>query len=106
MLEPDESPDDAAIREAREELGVEVQLRHLIGVYYVRRRTRRPRIGFVFLGTISHGSPAVSDDELDGMGWFPLDALPEPISPGLGSVIRDGLEGHRGVMRTIDDLQP
>ena len=103
MLEPAESPADAAVREVREELGVDVELVHLVGVYS-RHRSARPRIGFLFLGRLPDGAePAIADPEIDDLGWFRRDTLPEPLAPGLDRVIDDARAGLIGASRTIDD---
>lgn len=50
---PNENPFNTAIREIREEIGVEVELINLIGIYTVFRGENASGIGFVFRGRIS-----------------------------------------------------
>lgn len=54
-----------------------VQLRHLIGVYYLRHD--EPGIGSLFLGDIPNDQPPTSrSDEVEEIGWFDPTALPAP----------------------------
>jgi 8-oxo-dGTP pyrophosphatase MutT (NUDIX family) len=103
MLDVGEAPADAAVRECAEELGCEVRLDRLVGVYYLRRPARRHRIGFLFEGILDGATPALADDELDDLGWFPSDGLPRRSSPGLDIVIADARSGATGVSKVIDD---
>ena len=41
--------------------------------------------------------PAVADPELDDLAWFPVGALPAPLSPGLDVVIADARAGETGL---------
>ena len=77
-LEPGETPEQAAVREAREEAGIEVELGPLIC-------TRQWPDGFllhVFAGTIAAGRPHAPPGILE-VGWFDLDGLPTPRSRAL-----------------------
>lgn len=102
MLEPGEAPTEAAARECAEELGCEVRLERLVGVYYVRRPVRRDKVGFLYEGALDD-DPWLNDPELDDLGWFPVDALPTPLSPGLDAVIADARSGATGLSKVIDD---
>jgi 8-oxo-dGTP pyrophosphatase MutT (NUDIX family) len=76
-VEEGEAPWDAAVREVREEMGVEVAVRRLTGVYH------RPPDGdpvLVFACDLVAGTPTTSAEALE-VGWFPPDALPGPINP-------------------------
>jgi ADP-ribose pyrophosphatase YjhB (NUDIX family) len=76
-VEEGEAPWDAAVREVREEVGVEVAVRRLTGVYH------RPPDGdpvLVFACDLVAGTPAPSAEALQ-VGWFAPGELPEPINP-------------------------
>jgi ADP-ribose pyrophosphatase YjhB (NUDIX family) len=72
-----ESPSEAAIREAREEIGAEVRLRGLLGVlggadYEVTypNGDRAAYVTAVYEAEIVSGVPAVADGELSDIAWF------------------------------------
>lgn len=78
-----ESPAQAAIREAREEIGVGVRLVRLLDVlggpdYEVRypNGDRAAYVAAVYEGRIVEGSPAPSDGELSEVAWFDRADLP------------------------------
>lgn len=78
----------AAIREAREETGLEVTLDALLHVYSdPARDPRRHTLSVVFTGH-AHGEPIGGDDAADAR-YFALDALPSPIAFDHAAILRD-----------------
>lgn len=82
-VEPDETPEEGAIREAQEEAGVTVLLGPVLGVvggpdYRVRypNGDETAYVVTVFDATVGAGTPQPDDDETTEVGWFPLDDLP------------------------------
>jgi ADP-ribose pyrophosphatase YjhB (NUDIX family) len=76
-IEIGESPAEAAIRETREEIGVEVRLVRLLDVlgatdYEVSypNGDRTAYVTAVYEAAIIDGSPAARDDELSDTAWF------------------------------------
>jgi len=99
-MEPGESPQEAAVREAREETGLEVELDHLVGVYTLRGE--RLGLRFIFKATIRAGELiAVPNDEITEIRWWPIDALPAPMTRTAPHGIRDAAAGGRGIARDI-----
>jgi ADP-ribose pyrophosphatase YjhB (NUDIX family) len=73
-VEVGESPARAAVRETREEIGVEVRLLDVLGgpdyeVSYPNG-DRTAYVTAVYEAAIIDGSPAVRDDELSDLAWF------------------------------------
>jgi 8-oxo-dGTP pyrophosphatase MutT (NUDIX family) len=85
-VERDESVTAAAVREAREELGVTVQESDLIPICtFHRRQSDRDsgqRVDFFYAATAWVGTPVIREPERNGgLTWAPLGSLPEPIVP-------------------------
>ncbi len=71
----DESPEQAAAREVREEAGVEVELIEKLGDvrYWYRRRGRRvSKLVTFFLFAYRSGDPADHDSEIEEARWMPI----------------------------------
>ncbi len=70
-VEPGETPIEGAIREVREETGLEIN--EFIGDFVVR--TTGDHIEYVYVTTIE-GEPAITlSDEHDDYGWFATDEI-------------------------------
>ena len=81
-IDVDESPPDAARREAREEIGVEVELTGLLGALGGPRfhltypnGDRAAYVSVVYRARIVSGEPAPDDDETTEVRWFTRDEL-------------------------------
>ena len=74
-----ETVEAAALREAKEETGLDVTLTHLLGVYSDPSRDPRSHtISTVFVGT-AKGQPVADDDAADA-GVFTADTLPAELA--------------------------
>jgi ADP-ribose pyrophosphatase YjhB (NUDIX family) len=92
-VDPGESVAQAAMREAREETGLDVELTSVLGVY------SRPRMNthqIAFAARVAGGSLRPQDGEVVDLGFFAPDELPEPLVPWHRQMIRDALAGVGG----------
>jgi 8-oxo-dGTP pyrophosphatase MutT (NUDIX family) len=88
-VEPGESAEAAARREAREELGLEsVELRFDLTLQRSlnppggERRLIDERVDFFFSARTWSGEPRITEpDKCADLRWWPLIALPEPVVP-------------------------
>lgn len=67
-----ESPMEGAIREALEEVGVEIDVNWLIGIYLGRNT---PSFHYVFAGKIKHGRPKASPEEILSIEWYSVEEI-------------------------------
>lgn len=85
-VETGESIEQAAVREVREETGLEVRIGRVIGVY------SRPADGSVAVtleGKVIGGNLKRETDETVDAAFFPTDALPEPVMGHLRQRVAD-----------------
>lgn len=104
-VEADESVREAAVRETREELGVEVAPADLVPVTTMHRGepggpALEQRVDFFFTATRWAGAPAIREPEKVGdLRWFPFVALPNLVVPHELVVLRalhdEGRHGTR-----------
>lgn len=80
--------EDAAVREVREETGLDVELTSLLGVYSAPDRDpRQHNVSVVFVGR-ARGEPRGGDDAARARA-FPVDALPSPLCFDHALVLED-----------------
>ena len=79
FMEFGESPEETAVRELKEELGVEVELTGLADLLMERGDPRGLCLLAVYTGRIASGEPR-PDDDASEVRSFPLDSLPDDIA--------------------------
>ncbi|MEM0437665.1 MAG: NUDIX hydrolase [Candidatus Micrarchaeia archaeon] len=99
MLEDNETLEQCAVREAREEAGAVVRPLRLVGVYSHPKRDPRGTVSVAFRckftgGTLSAGSDAAS------VQWVPVNRLPK-LAFDHNNIIRDSLARRSGVRVNI-----
>lgn len=85
ILEPGEEPAFAAVREVREETGVDAEIVRLTSVDVTApivypNGDEAQYLDVAFLMRAVGGDARVADDENLEVGWFSPDALPEPLT--------------------------
>ena len=83
----DEHPADAAVRECMEEIGAEVELSELIGVYHVSKVTASSIVGIAYCGAVVAGASISAGPEMLEVGVVRLDALPPLAFPSHREVL-------------------
>jgi ADP-ribose pyrophosphatase YjhB (NUDIX family) len=87
-----EHPAEAAVREAREELGVAVELGEFAGMYlgtYDFQGETLPVLDCFWLATIVAGEITLDPAEASEYAWLPLADPPEMAFPTMDTVLRD-----------------
>lgn len=94
-VEAGESLAHAAIRETKEETGLDVELTRLVGVY---SRLGNARTGHVVLFVASPvgGETGRQPGETIAVEWFPFDQIPAPLHLGHTRRIKDAVSGKGG----------
>lgn len=91
-----EHPEQAAVREAREELGVRVQLLDFVGMYmgeYEFQGELLPVLDCFWVASIVEGELAVDPVEATGYDWLPLAAPPTMAFATMDRALRDLARG-------------
>lgn len=94
-----ETPEEAAMREGREETGLEINsLAGEIGTY-TGKLGKADRVTFYYTGDFSGNLAMRPNLEIMARSWFDLDSLPDDLSPGNRRRIeayRDGIRNETG----------
>ncbi|MHC3437418.1 NUDIX hydrolase [Natrialbaceae archaeon A-gly3] len=94
-VEEDEDPTDTAVREVKEEVGVDVDLVGLVGVYLGQDAfVSGPFLSITYLGQLSGDPRAVSTDTVEAVEWVDQQRLNELElrSPYISRAIYDANE--------------
>lgn len=105
VVEPGETPPQAAVREAGEEIGLEIGLEYLVGTYHLSGGSQIDMVNSVYKAHIISGEPHVAQpSEVLKLEWFAPGYLPSPISNDARAAIPDFWAGRRGVVREVQRL--
>jgi ADP-ribose pyrophosphatase YjhB (NUDIX family) len=96
-VEDGESLAQAAIRETKEETGLNVELTRLVGIYS-RLSNMSPAHIVLFAARPIGGEIQCQPGETIAVEWFAFDEIPEPLSLGHTRRIKDVVEGASGVV--------
>jgi mutator protein MutT len=89
-LEDGETLREAAVRELREETGIEAEDLEFVELLHRKSFDDRVYLDVFFRLTKWRGEPSIQEPEkCDHMAWFSLDALPEMIVPHQRIVLAD-----------------
>lgn len=96
-VEDGESLAQAAIRETKEETGIDVELTRLVGVYS-RLGSWSPGYMVLFAAKPIGGEIKCQAGETITVEWFGFDELPSPLSLGHKRRIQDAIDGVSGAV--------
>lgn len=89
-LEEGELPTEAAVRETKEETGLKIKIKELVGVY---GKPHRDELAFVFLGKVK-GGKLTKTKEADKHRFFKLKNIPENTIPKHVERVKDANRGN------------
>jgi 8-oxo-dGTP diphosphatase len=96
-LEYDETPEEGLAREAREEIGAEIAVIRLVGVY---AKPQKCEIVLTYLCRLAPDSPApTTSEEVSEVGVFTLAELPDDLLPKHRQRVLDAASGQREAFR-------
>jgi 8-oxo-dGTP pyrophosphatase MutT (NUDIX family) len=90
-LDPGEPPEQAAVREVREETGLSVRIDRLLGWY--ERTGFRPHRSPVYVCSVLSGTPRPNQESYEAR-FFPAQHLPLGLFPWYRPLIRDAVTGR------------
>ena len=102
-VEDGESVAQAAIRETKEETGLDVELTKLVGIYFRKSKIFNDHIVLFVAKTIG-GEVQCQPGETIAVEWFPFDQIPGPLSIGHKRRIEDVVKGAGGGICVTQDL--
>jgi len=107
-----ESPVRAAIRDIREETGMETEIVDLVGLYQLTGDACGDDLPdvlvHVFRGRVHSAEAALNaPGRICRLSWHDPAALPQPMTPVTRAAIADEVAGSSGVLRRVQrDLEP
>jgi len=111
-MEAHENPVMAALREVKEEIGVDVELVDLIGIYTIDRGDASSGIGFAFRGKVVSGQITPRQDEIVNFRFFSSTEIKELITSDMLykpeynlDGIKDWIEGKSYSLEVIKHLR-
>ena len=96
-VEDGESIAQAAIRETKDETGLDVELTSLVGVYS-RLGNIFPVNAILFSAKLIGGEIKCQEGETIAVDWFAFDQIPSPLSVGHKKRIDDAIAGISGMV--------
>jgi ADP-ribose pyrophosphatase YjhB (NUDIX family) len=95
-MEDGETVDEALRREVREEVGLNIAIDYLVGVY---SKPQKSEVVLTFWCHPDGSEQATTSDEVSETGWFTANELPEPFLPKHRQRLLDALrQGEHAII--------
>ncbi len=92
-MDPGETALEAALREAREEGNLVCETTPTLVGFYFNRKEGRDHVVVYRCDLVRQTEPRKSDWEIAESGFFPIDALPEGVTPATRRRLSEVLDG-------------
>jgi 8-oxo-dGTP diphosphatase len=103
FVDPGEKVEHAAVREVKEETGLDCTLSHLLNVYSDPARDRRRHtLSVVYIGAVVGDPTPIAGDDAGAAVWHPLHALPSPIAFDHAQILADAVQFLNSGERPIE----
>ena len=103
VVEAGEAVLDAALREVHEELGIEVQVQQLVGIYRTTGLNKPDREVYVFLANLPQEVQLHPDpQEIAEILWTDPTQLPAPLTNEVTHAVQDHLLKQYGRVRRVE----
>ena len=87
FVDQNEDPATAAVRECREEIGADVELTGLLGVYHIPKTTAPSIVGIAYQARLAPGATISAGAEMLEVRAFPLGELPDLAFPSHRAIV-------------------
>ncbi len=94
FVNDDEGPREAAVRECREEIGADIEITGLVGVYHIAKRDAPSMVGVGYRARLSDGERVEPGSEMLELDVFPADSPPPLAFPSHRQILGDFLRSQ------------
>ena len=101
-MEEAELPHETAVREAREETGLDVWPIDIVGLYRFHGEREFDVYAFRCGADGADGAAAADGNEIAEIAWADPSALPAPMTNLVASAVPDAAAGNRGLVRRVE----
>jgi ADP-ribose pyrophosphatase YjhB (NUDIX family) len=98
-LSPEETWQEAAVREVHEETGFQVEVQRLVGEYSQPQMPNGGELKYVCTARVIGGQPIQRGPETLQVGWFDVKSLPFSLTRFMRVYIQDAQVEHRHFVR-------